>query len=297
MDRLDDIEAFLAIIDEGSLSAAARRLGRSLQAVSRSLMALERSVGVALVHRTTRQSAPTEAGLAFYRRVKPAFGEINDARLEAANHRAEPMGVLRIGAPTFFSPVYLVPVVAAFMKRYRQIEVELKLSDKFSDLVEEELDLAIRIGEIPDSGLKARRLGELRRVAFGAPTYFAEYGRPAHPSDLTHHQCIVRNIGSGPEKWPFQVGGKVKMFAVNGRFKADSSAAVYAAVRHGLGIGFTPLWQIRELVDCGELEVILAEFETPRTPIHVVWPAARQPLAKTQLFKDFLVAHLQCERL
>jgi DNA-binding transcriptional LysR family regulator len=297
MDRLEDIEAFLTIIDEGSLSAAARRLSRSLQSVSRSLMTLERSVGVALIHRTTRQSSPTEAGRAFYRRVKPAFIEISEARLEAADHHAEPSGVLRISAPVFFSPVYLVPIVAAFMERYPRIEVELKLSDKFFDLIDEDLDLAVRIGDVHDVGLKARRLGELRCVVFGATSYFARHGRPQHPEDLARHQCIVRALDRDTDKWPFQIDGKSTTIGVSGRFRADTSAAVYAAATHGLGIGFTPLWQIRELVDRRDLELVLCEFEIPRIPIHAVWPASKLPLAKTQLFKDFLLRQLKCERL
>lgn len=297
MDKIDDLEAFLTIVETGSLTAAARRLDRSLQSVSRSLATLERSVGVELVRRTTRQSHPTEAGLAFHRRVKPAFDEIVGARLEAASRRAEPSGQLTIGAPVLFGPAQLVPVIAAFMAQHPTIEISLKLSDRFADLQDESLDLAVRIGELPEADLMAKRLGSLRRVAFGAPSYFARFGRPEHPDELAGHCCIVRNARGDADKWPFQVDGKPRTIKVTGRFRADSTAATYKAVALGLGIGFTPLWQIRDLVDRGEVELILTDFEPPRAPIHAVWPASKLPLAKTRLFIDFLAGELKAERL
>lgn len=297
MQRFEDIEAFLAVVDHGGLTAAARHLNRSLQSVSRSLAALERDIGVELVRRTTRQSIPTEAGLAFHRRAKPALQEIADARLQAASQRTEPSGLLRISAPVLFAPPYLVPAVAAFMARYPRIDVELKLSDRFVDLITENIDLAVRIGDLPDSLLKARRLGKLRRVVFGAPAYFAQHGRPQRPEDLVRHQCVVRTFDGDTDAWPFRVGGKRKTVRVSGRLRADNTAAVYAAVARGLGIGFTPLWQIRDLVDQGVVEPILVAFEPPPVPIHAVWPATRLPSAKVRLFVDFLATQLDTKGL
>jgi DNA-binding transcriptional LysR family regulator len=297
MNRLDDIEAFVSVVDEGSLTAAARRLRRSLQSISRSLATLEQSVGVELVRRTTRQSRPTEAGTAFYRRVKPALLEITEAKLEAADQQIEPSGLLRIGAPVLFAPTYLVPVIAAFMQRYQDIEVELELSDSFVDLSERNLDLAVRIGELPDSDLKAKPLGTLRRVAFGAPAYFAKHGRPRHPRELAQHRCVVRTAGGNDAKWPFLVDGKLQTVRVKGTFRTDSTAALYAAASLGLGIGFTPLWQIRSLVDQGKVELILSKFEPPPVPIRIVWSASKVAPAKTRLFTDFIAKRLKLERL
>ncbi|MGL4289097.1 MAG: LysR family transcriptional regulator [Phreatobacter sp.] len=297
MDKIDDLEAFLAIVETGSLTAAARRLDRSLQSVSRALATLEQGVGVELIRRTTRQSHPTEAGLAFHRRVRPAFDEIVGARLEAANRRVEPSGQLTIGAPVLFGPAQLVPVIAAFMEQYPTIEVALKLSDRFADLQDEGLDLAVRIGELPDANLMAKRLGTLRRVAFGAPSYFARFGRPQHPDELARHCCIIRTVGGDADTWPFQIDGRPKAVKVSGRFRADSTAATYKAVALGLGIGFTPLWQIRDLVDQGSVELILTSFEPPKAPIHAVWPTSKLPLAKTRLFIDFLAKELKAARL
>jgi DNA-binding transcriptional LysR family regulator len=297
MDRMDDLSAFLAIMEKGSQTAAARHLRRSLQSINRSLTALERGMGVELISRTTRQSNPTEAGLAFYRRIKPALMEINDAKLEAATRRAEPSGLMRIGAPVLFAPAYVAPVVCDFLTRNPQIEIELKVSDRQVDLLEQGLDLAVRIRDMPDSKLKVRRIGELRVVVFGAPAYFAKHGRPRHPEELAQHHCVVR-ITDDPdtERWRFRVGGRHKSVGVRGRFRTDSTAAAHAAVAGGLGIGLAPLWQIRGLVDDGVVEVILEDFETGKTPIHAVWPPTRIPLAGTQLFTEFLAARLKSAR-
>jgi DNA-binding transcriptional LysR family regulator len=295
---IEHIEAFLAVIEAGSQAAAARRLGRSLQSVNRSLTALERSIGVELVRRTTRQSFATEAGHAFYQRVKPAFTEIGEARLEAANRRVEPSGLLRIAAPVQFASAYVVPAIADFISRYPRIEADLKASDRPIDVVGDRFDLAVRIRELPDSSLKARRLGEIRTVVYGAPDYFAHRGRPECLDDLARHQCVLRSSGGGEtETWRFQVGGKIKSVRVSGPFATDDTFAVHAAVCRGLGIGRGPFWQIRDLFDRGALEIVLEDFETPRIPIHAVFPPSGLPPAKTRLFADLLAERLKHERL
>jgi DNA-binding transcriptional LysR family regulator len=293
MSRIADLEAFLAIVDQGSLTAAARRLNRSLQSISRSLAALEHEVGAELVQRTTHQSRPTESGTAFYRRVKPALAEIDGAKREAGRAGNEPSGILRVGASVLFAPTYLLAPIARFMSRYPRIEVELKLSDRFVDLIEDGLDVAIRIGELPDSGLKAKRLGALRRVVFGAPQYFKAHGRPTHPAQLREHQCIVRTTDRDPTGWEFRIAGKPRIVRVSGRLRTDNTLAVHAAVACGVGIGNAPLWQIRDLVQSGSVEVILERFEPRAVPIHAVWPATKLPLAKTRLFVDELAGMLQ----
>jgi len=295
---MEDIEAFLAVIEAGSQTAAARRLGRSLQSVNRSLAALERSVGVELVRRTTRQSFATEAGLAFYKRVKPAVAAISEARLEAANRRAEPSGLIRIAAPVLFGSTFVVPAIADFIARYPRIEADLKVSDRPVDVVGDGFDLAVRIRELPDSSLKARRLGELRTVVYGAPGYFARHDRPDHPDDLVRHQCVLRSTSeSETEMWRFHIDGQVRMVRVSGCFRTDNTTAAQAAVCHGLGIGFGPFWQIRDLFDRGALEIVLEAFEAPRFPIHAVVPPSGMPPAKTRLFLDTLAERLKRERL
>ena len=295
---MEEIEVFLAVVEAGSQTAAARRLGRSLQSVNRALAALERGIGVELVRRTTRQSLATEAGLAFYRRVKPAFAEISEARLEAANRRVEPSGLLRLAAPVLFGSTHVVPAIADFMARFPRIETDLNVTDRPVDVVGDGFDLAVRIRELPDSSLKARRLGELRTVVYGAPAYFARHGRPRHPDDLADHQCILRKTGPGDtEVWRFQIGGKAKLLQVYGRFRTDNTNAAQAAACHGVGIGYAPFWQIRDRVDQGALEIVLADFEAPRMPVYAVVPPSSAPPAKPRLFLDLLAERLKRERL
>ncbi|WP_375305631.1 LysR family transcriptional regulator [Bradyrhizobium sp. A11] len=295
---MEEIEVFLAVVEAGSQTAAARRLGRSLQSVNRALAALERSVGVELVRRTTRQSVATEAGLAFYRRVKPAFAEIGEARLEAANRRIEPSGLLRIAAPIQFGATHVVPAIAEFMARFPQIEADVNMSDRPIDVVGDGFDLAVRIRELPDSSLKTRRLGELRTVVYGAPDYFKRHGRPRQPGDLADHQCILRRTAQGEaDIWRFRIDGRLTTVQVNGRFRTDSTTAAHAAARHGIGVGYGPFWQIRDLVDQEALEIVLADFEAPRTPVRAVFPPSAIPPAKTHLFVDLLAERLKLERL
>ena len=297
MDRIAHYQAFVAVVEKGSLTAAARGLGRSLQSVSRSLAAVERELGVELVRRTTRRSTPTDAGLALYRRLSAALSEIDAAKEETANRRWEASGLLRVTSSTAFAPLYVVPAAGAFLSAHPKVAIELGVSDRYVDLVSEGFDLAVRIGELPDSTLKARRLADLRRVVFAAPDYFEKHGRPRRPHELVNHQCIVRTAAREGNAWPFLVNGRVRTVRVAGRFRTSSAVAANAAAAQGVGIGNAPLWQVRPLVDRGAVELALTRFEPPPVPVHAVWPATKVLAAKTQLFIELLAAQLKAARL
>ena len=297
MIRIDDLDAFVAIVEKGGQTAAARHLRRSLQSIGRSLSALEQDLKVQLVRRTTRQSRPTEAGQVFYRRIKPALVDIHEARLETANRQAEPSGLLKVGAPEAFASAFVVPAVRDFMERHPGIEVELQASDRPVDFFTQQLDLAVRIRELPDSGMRARKLGDLRIGVVGAPAYFARRGRPMHPNELASHDCIVRVLDSEEASWPFRINGRRRLVRVGGRFRANTPAAIHAAVAAGLGLGLAPLWQVRTLIERGDAEVVLEKFESTRIPIHAVWPPTRQPALKVRLFVDYLAAKMRQDRL
>ena len=229
VERLDDLEAFLAIIEQGSQAAAARHLRRPLQSLNRSLIALERAVGVELVKRTTRRSEPTEAGRMFYERVKPAVGEILAAHNEAANVRGEVSGRLKVGAPLLFASSYVAPIVSRFLMLYPNVEIELRASDEQADFIAEGLDIAVRIGESADDSLIARRLHALRVVTFAAPAYLAERGRPKHPKDIITHASILRTGADASDQWMFRSGGRQQAVKVDGRFRTNSAASMRAA--------------------------------------------------------------------
>jgi DNA-binding transcriptional LysR family regulator len=294
--RLEDLQAFVAVVDKGSLTAAARQLGRSLQSISRSLAGLESELGVELVARTTRRCVATEAGLVFNRRVSVALSEIETAKREALNRHSEPSGLLRITSSTGLGPLHIVPAVRAFLDSHPRVDIELDLSDGYVDLVDRGFDLAIRTGELPDSSLKARRLANFRRVVFAAPNYFERHGRPGAPEDLAQHECIVRTAAHEGDAWSFLVDGKPTVVKVAGRFRASGSPATIEAAVEGLGIANAPLWQVLSLVDRGVVELALEPFEPPRLPMHAVWPATRLLPAKTKLFIEFFAARMKKER-
>jgi DNA-binding transcriptional LysR family regulator len=292
MDRINDLEAFVAIVESGSQSAAARELQRSLQSINRSLMSLEHSVGVALIKRTTRQSHPTEAGLAYYGRVKPAIDEIAQARAEAADLAQAVSGSLRVGAPALLARAFVVPVIADFLARFPRVEVELKASDRAVDLLDERLDVAVRVRHLPDSTLKARHLGDLRLVVFGAKSYLDRHDRPRHPGELARHACLVRAVDGHDEPWPLRIDGRVQAVPVRARLRCNDTAAIQAAALCGLGLGCGPWWQVREWVERGALELVLQEFEGDRMPVQAVLPPTKTQPAKVRLFVDLLAARI-----
>jgi DNA-binding transcriptional LysR family regulator len=297
LERLDDLEAFLAVIEKGSQAAASRHLRRPLQSLNRSLMALERALGVELVKRTTRRSEPTEAGRLFYERIKPAVAEIIGARAEAANLRGEIQGPWKVGAPILFASSYVAPIVSRFLKLYPNVDVELRASDEQVALVAEGLDIAVRIGDSADESLIARRLHTLRVVIVGAPSYFAEHGRPQHPGDLERHACILRAGAEVIDKWPFRIDGRLQSTRVHGRFRSNSAASIRAAAREGAGLARLPLWQISDLVAQGALTIVLPEFEPEGMQIQLVWPPTRAPLERVRRFSDFLASSLKTDLL
>jgi DNA-binding transcriptional LysR family regulator len=297
MSRIEDFEAFIAIVENGSLTAAAASLQRSLQSISRSLAALEQDVGIELLQRTTRGSAASAAGLDFYERVKPAIVGIKEAKIAAARGITAPAGDLRIGAPVLFGPRHLVPIIAEFMSEYPQVRVDLELSDAFVDLAADKLDVVVRIGDLPDSSLRARRLGTLRRVVFAAPSYLERHGIPEHPADLTRHCCVIRTLHARPGLWRFNVDGKPYSAVVQGAFRSNTMSAIYSAVASGLGLGYSPLWQIKDLVDTGKVQLVLEAFEPTPVPVHILWQDSASLPAKIRVFVDFLVARLQLSGL
>jgi DNA-binding transcriptional LysR family regulator len=294
--QLDDFSVFLSILDHGSLSAAARASGRSLQAVSRSLNKLERDLGVPLIQRTTRSLRPTQAGARFEERIRQAVADLNAARLEIQLEEKVVAGTLRVAAPPLFASEYLVEMVSDFMQRHPAVEVELVLADRRANLIEERLDLALRIGDLPDSSLRARHLADLRRVIFASPAWVAKHGRPRHPYDLTMLPCVVRSFGPERGKWPVTVDDAIERIEVQGSFRANDAASCNMAILMGLGAGLAPYWQVRRHVQNGTAEVLLEEFAPPAVQMHAIWPNGRRLPLRTRLFIDFLVTRFATQK-
>jgi DNA-binding transcriptional LysR family regulator len=281
----EDYAVLLAVVDHGSLTAAAAALGRSLQSVSRSLAAMERQLNVSLFNRTTRRVYATPACLSFVERIRPAMREIGAAREALADHGQQLRGTIRLAAPTSFGAQYVAPALAEFMKIHGGVTVQLLLAERHVDLAEERIDVSLRLGTLPPSNLKAKRVGTLRRVIFGAPSYFAARGYPQIPEDLAGHECLLRKSAGG-EAWLFGPDGRT--VRVTGRFRSSHAQACNQAAAAGLGIARAPLWQVREHVETGSVEVVLSEFEPEPAAVQLVWPSGRALPRRVRALVDFL---------
>lgn len=285
----EDYAVLLAVAEHGSLTAAAAVLGRSLQSVSRSLAAMERELNVSLFNRTTRRVYPTLACLSFLERIRPAVQEIAAAREALVDQAQQLSGAIRLAAPTWFGTQYAVPAVAEFMRLHGGVSIELVLSERHVDLAGEAIDVSLRLGALPSSDLKAKRIGALRRVIFGAPSYFAARGHPQTPGDLAHHECLLRK-SADEEAWLFGPDGET--VRVKGRFRSSHAQACNLAAAAGLGVARAPLWQVRDYVRDGSIELVLTAFEPEAAPVHLVWPGGRSLPKRVRALVDFLAERI-----
>jgi DNA-binding transcriptional LysR family regulator len=295
MDRLDQMTAYVAILEEGSLAAAARRLGSSPPAVSRALVALEERLGVPLIRRTTRRLAPTEAGLRYFKTCQRLLADIEAADREATGEGGEPHGLLRVTAPLLFGRMYVAPVVTAFVERHREARAELMLIDRIVDLIDEGVDVAIRIGQLPDSSLVARKVGQVRRVLVASPEYLARRGTPHTLRDLAGHDVIAFSGITGPETWRFRTRMGAVSVPIRPRLIFNQADPAIAAVCDGLGISRILSYQVADLVRAGRLTQVMDEIEDDPLPVQVVYDQHRLPAAKVRAFVDLAVEMLAGE--
>ena len=296
MDRFEAMATFLRVVDAKSLSQAARSIPMSLTAVSRQIVALEAQLGTQLLRRTTRRLALTEDGRLFYDRAKAILGEVRELEQALSSGRSEPAGRLRVSAPVLLGRSLLAPLLPDFLARYPSVTVDLLLVDRAVNLVDENLDVAIRVGALPDSQLITRRLSEVHMVVCAAPAYLARRGVPQAPSDLLQHDCLVFNDLPGSVDWRFLSAAGRDNVRVIGRLWANSLDVVVAAARDGVGIVRAPSWQVAADLSAGRLIRILADFERPATPVHLLFQPARLAAPKIRLFVDYLVERWNGQR-
>jgi DNA-binding transcriptional LysR family regulator len=284
MDRLDELEVFLAILDEGGLAAAGRKLRRSPPAVTRALAVLEDRVGARLLERTTRRSRPTDAGKRLADHARQVLAGYGEAVREVA--AAPVRGVLRVTAPLVFGRRHLTPIVASFLDAYPGLRVELVLSDRNLNLIDDGLDVAVRIGPLADSGLIVRRVGEVRRVVVASPSYLA--GRPPlrTPSDLTAHDVVFTATRPGPLAWRFGGSPRGPVVRLVPRLIVNEVDATLLAVRAGRGIGRALSYQVADDLASGALVRLLPELEPPPLPVQLVVPSALHLSPKVRSFVD-----------
>lgn len=286
------MEVFVCIVDAGSLTAAADALGVSAPSVVRTLAALESSLGVRLLNRTTRRSSLTDAGREYAERCRRVLAEVEAADAALSARRVEPSGRLRLTAPVVYGRSHLAPIVGEYIARHPAVEVELLLLDRVVDLVEEGLDAAVRISHLPESSLVATRVGETRRVVCAAPVYLQRAGSPETPGDLAAHRCVVfSGLTHGGE---FTFGGEPPLrVSVRPVLRTNQFDVALDAVRQGLGCGQFLCYQVRALLDRGEFVRLLPAHEPPPVPISIVYPQARLLSPNVRTFVDLASARLR----
>ncbi len=294
--KLHDYEAFIAIVEAGNLTRAAARLRRSLQSVSRSLAALEAQLGVVLIRRTTRTALPTEAGLAFHRRASAAFREIALAEAELSDSSGMLSGTLCVAGSAFFVSHHVVPTIRHFSVQHPGVKFDLRISEEFAEPIRSGVDLMLRIGQLPPSPMKSRKLAWLRRVAIASPSYLAQRGRPEAPADLARHACIVRTSAQDARAWTFQArDGTPHSVSVQGGFEADNAYVTMHAALGGMGIAVMPFYYVRQFVETGLAEVVLDDFTLAPIPAHAVWPSGARTPSRVRRFVDLLAQRLKKE--
>lgn len=293
MDRLHTMSVFVAVAEEAGFAPAARRLNMSPPSVTRAVSELEARLGCRLLHRTTRTVKLTEAGARYVADCRRILAEVDEADRHAAGLHAAPSGLVTITASVVFGRVMLTPVLHDLLERYPEISLSTLFVDRVVHLLEEGIDVAVRIAELPDSSLTAVRVGSVRRVLCAAPGYLEAQGRPRTLSDLADHEVINFMHMSPDGEWTFHEGGRARAFRPPSRMHMNTADAAIAGALAGRGITRVLSYMIAPHLDSGALEIVLADYEPPPVPIHVVHKEAGQTSARIRAVVDFLVERLR----
>jgi DNA-binding transcriptional LysR family regulator len=288
MDRIDAMQAFVAVADLEGFAPAARKLGLSPSAITRLIAALEERLGARLLQRTTRQVTLTDAGSRYLERARRILADVEEAEDAVESERTRPEGRLVISAPFGFGRLHVSPVVTAYLKRYPDVGVDLRLSDRRINLVEDGVDLAVRLGHLPDSTLVARHVGQMRRIVVASAGYLKLRGEPKRPADLTAHDTIQFGAMTATPDWRFMEDGQEIRITPTPRFTSNSSDAAIQYAEQDGGLTRVMAYQAAESLKARRLRIVLAEFEQPPVPIHVVYPTSRLLSAKVRTFIDLV---------
>jgi len=294
MDRLASMAAFVKAADVGSFAAAATSLGMSPQMVAKHITFLEDRLGTRLLNRSTRRQSLTEIGRTYLERCKLVLAEAEAADALAQDAKAVPRGRLRINAPVSFGAHTLIPLVTRYLRQHPEVEIDLVLSDRFVDLVEEGYEAVFRIGPLSNSGLIARTLLPHRLVACASPAYLSERGTPATPSDLKGHECLGYGIWSRPKlgEWRFTRDGRIYDIRIRNHLQVNNGRALLSAALDGYGIVLIAEDMVRQPITVGQLVQVLRDYETPSRPMHLVYLADRRQTPKLRSFIDAVVQEL-----
>ncbi len=292
LDRLTRIEVFVRVAERGGFSAAARDLGLSQSAVSKAVTALEQGLGVRLVQRSSRAVALTEAGQTYYRHCRTVLAELERAEAAVAGVHGELRGTLRIAAPVPFGLAFISSRAARFQALHPGLAVTLELDDRLVDLIEEKIDIAIRIGAVGGEGLAARRLGDSPLLTVAAPAYLARRGCPVTPEQLRDHDGLLYCPTPGDPAWGFQPASAAAPVWVPARYRSNNLLALKDAALTGLGVARLPAWMVAAEIEAGTLTALLDDYPPPPLTIYAVFPSARRIPARARLFADFIQGEL-----
>jgi DNA-binding transcriptional LysR family regulator len=292
MDKLTQIRAFVRVAERASFSAVARDLDVTQSAVSKAIGALEASLGVRLVSRSTRSVSLTEAGRRYHERCRQILSDLDEADAAVSDLNAGVTGTLSVGAPTPFGLTFISPRVVRFKDMHPALSINLDLDDRPVDLVERDIDVAIRLGHLQTRGLVARKLGLSPFVAVAAPAYLSTRGIPDSPATLAAHNCLVYSNQDKPMEWAFEDGGNFRSVTIHGNYRSNSLLALKDAAIAGIGIARLPLWMVDPELKSGLLQPVLDQVRLPAFEIHAVFPSARQIPAKVRLFVEFMQREL-----
>jgi DNA-binding transcriptional LysR family regulator len=292
MDRFHLMTVFVAVAEEEGFAAAARRLRMSPPAVTRAIAFLEERIGVRLLTRTTRLVRITDAGVRYLEDARRILLEADEADEAAAGINAAPRGHLAVTAPALFGKVYVMPVITAYQTTFKETTVSALFIDRVVNLVEEGLDVGIRIGPLPDSALRAIRVGQVRRVVCASPAYLKKYGSPKSPADLAHHQIIAATSVSAGSEWAFAKGKARIGVRLSPRILVNTNDSALEAAKCGFGLTRLISYQVASELAAGKLETVLTEFEEPPLPVHVIHRESRHGTTKVRSFVDLAVTTL-----
>ena len=287
------MRVFASVAEEGGFAAAARKLDLSPAAVTRAVVALEEQLGARLLQRTTRNVRFTDAGRQYYDNVRAILASIAEANEAVAESNATPRGTLSITAPVMFGRMFVMPCIIDYMQRYPQVKMIAHLVDRVTNLVDEGMDVAIRIGHLPDSGLRAVKVGEVRRVLCASPAYLEKFGSPEHPAELRQHSIISSSNLSPQTEWRFNAKQEALLVSMEPRLTVTSNDAALAAATGGLGIARLLSYQVWSDVEKGSLRLILEAFEEAPWPVHVVHREDKLGSSKVRSFIDNIVENLR----
>jgi DNA-binding transcriptional LysR family regulator len=293
MDRFAAMSTLLAVVEAGSLSAGARRLGMPLATVSRRMADLEAHLGIRLFHRTSRKIALTEAGSAFALACRRILDDLALAERAASGEYVAPKGELIVTAPVVFGRLHVLPVLVGFLRAFPEIDVRLILADRVIDLFDDQVDVAVRIAALPDSSLVATGVGTIRRIVCASPAYLAERGTPKRPGELVGHDCITFAGLTPANLWTFQDGPAEEQVPVRSRLVVTTAEAAVDAALAGLGLTRVLSYQAEEAVRAGRLAMVLEAFEPPPSPVHLVHRGGRILPLKLRAFLDFATPRLR----